>query len=253
LPVGESINDIAHFELIVRLINLARVCRVLDAQTVDHKSTLFFGQKGSSFRGVMNRKWGYKCHNNRKKTLENEDPSPASISANTVHFLGIIRPISKTFIAVSEQSTYSDGVCKEPRECTRNTGGAEEESLSELCSVTWIPERNIVCHTRIQTSFYFVSFALISLDENKVLVGRGRHQHTCNAQKQTSCEKSTVIVNDTHQGLFATNPVLNAARDNPQITCALTITVPQAIMIKGSHLEGLSFFRSRLLGNSKTQ
>lgn len=168
LPVGESIDDIAHFELIIRLINFAGICRVLNSQTVDHKSTLFFSQKSGSFRGVVNRKWGYECHNNCKKTFKNENPSPASVSADTIHFLGISRHISeKNFIAVSKENTYSDSVCKKPRECTRNTGGTKEESLSKLCSMAWIPECNVVCYTGIQSGFYLVSLQSLVLTRTR--------------------------------------------------------------------------------------
>jgi hypothetical protein len=43
-------------------------------------------------------KWGYKRHKNSQKPFEDENPSPASISTNAVHFLNPEKGISKVII-----------------------------------------------------------------------------------------------------------------------------------------------------------
>jgi hypothetical protein len=55
-----------------------------------------------------------------------------------------------------------------------------------------------------------------------------------------------VVLDDTHQGLGEVS-----IYSQNEVRLYLTMTVPHATMRAGNHIEGRSFFRSRLDGNSK--
>lgn len=77
--------------------------------------------------------------------------------------------------------------------------------------------------------------------------------HTGNSQTKAGGKKSTIILHNAHKSLDIKDCQSIESTDDLLIGRSLTITTPQATMINGSHLDGLNFFRRRLLGNSKTQ
>lgn len=47
--------------------------------------------------------------------------------------------------------TDCDAICQESREGARDAGGAEEEGLSELGAVAWVPEGDVVGDAGVET------------------------------------------------------------------------------------------------------
>lgn len=62
-----------------------------------------------------------------EETLEDEDPSPAGLSTNAVHFV--------------------DSTGKETTEGTGRGGGGEKQSHAQTTFMASIPEGDVVCHT----------------------------------------------------------------------------------------------------------
>lgn len=89
--------------------------------------------------------------------------------------------------------TYRDAVGKKTGESTGDTGCTEEEGLSELGSMTGVPKSDVVGDTGVETRLCSVS----ALDE---ILG-GRWRCTSDTQEETGCQKTAIVVYNSHQSL----------------------------------------------------
>ena len=171
LPVFEGVPDISPFELIG--LGNTRLALALILESEDDESSLLLSQKACRLGEVIKSPEGEDSDQNSDNTLKNEDPAPHFESTDTVHL--------------------SNGECKKTAEGTGDGSGGKEKGLSELDLMSAVPHCKVILSILLLVSV---------LKANALWTYRDTREQTSlgNAQKDSSDEKTSIILNDSHQG-----------------------------------------------------